>query len=500
MADGANLAMAAGRPGLAPSRWQAPLAVLLVVLAALGFVFAQEVTHAVHIWETSTAYNHCWLILPIAAWLAWQRRHRLATLTPEPFLPALLLMLPAALAWLLAERLGIMEGRQLTFIGMVWVAVLAVMGWRVTIAMAAPLIYLVFLVPFGAFTTPFLQDITAVMIDLLLDLTGIPHYVDHLIIEIPAGTFLVAEACAGLRFLIAALAFGGLYAIVMFRSPWRRLIVMVLAVVVPILANGLRAFGLVILGHFQGSAAAVAADHVLYGWIFFSIVILLLILAGLPFRQDHDGPGPVPAFAAGPGRRRPAVLTLAAGLGAWLFAAAGPAAAAALDRGTAPPESVAPELVVTDRCAAGPAPGTLVCEGATVTVRLLVFDGRANWASVAAERRRVFEGGDDVDFTFDIVGPNARWHVRQTADMDQIGAAAGWLGGQPAGDGVRSRARQAWNALRGGAEARPVVAKLAFRPAPGTGTARDRELFAQLLRVQEAGIARQAAALSAAAR
>jgi hypothetical protein len=61
----------------------------------------------------------------------------------------------------------------------------------------AALLYLVFLIPFGAFATPALQSVTARLIDLLLDPTGIPHYVDDLIIETPAGVFFVAEACAG---------------------------------------------------------------------------------------------------------------------------------------------------------------------------------------------------------------------------------------------------------------------------------------------------------------
>ncbi|MBX9750767.1 MAG: exosortase [Roseococcus sp.] len=167
---------------------------------------------------------------------------------------------------------------------------LGVFGWRLFRAFAVPLGYLVFLVPFGAFLVPQLQEVTAWMIVAGLSLLGIPHFVDALIIEIPAGIFFVAEACAGLRFLIASLAFGGLYAAVMFRSPGRRVAVMVLALVVPVVANGLRALGIVLLGHHLGSAEAAAADHLIYGWVFFTLVILLLVVAGLPFRQDEPEP------------------------------------------------------------------------------------------------------------------------------------------------------------------------------------------------------------------
>lgn len=266
--------------------WRTALLRAGLGLVLWGLLFGAEIAAAVAIWESSTAYNHCWLVLPIALWLGWNRRHRLAVLRPAPALRLAVLGLAPALAWLAAHHLGIMEGRQLAAIGLFWTLALAIFGWPVFRAMAAPLLYLVFLVPFGAFLVPLLQRLTAYMIEFGLQVAGIPHYVDALIIEIPAGTFLVAEACAGLRFLIAAIAFGALYAVEMFRSPGRRLIVLGLAVVVPIVANGIRAFGIVLVGHHLGSAEAAAVDHVIYGWLFFSVVILLLVLAGLPFRED----------------------------------------------------------------------------------------------------------------------------------------------------------------------------------------------------------------------
>ena len=55
-----------------------------------------------------------------------------------------------------------------------------------------------------------------------LNLLNIPVYIDGYTIEIPQGSFYIAEACAGLRFLIASIAFGALYSLVMYRSPLRR--------------------------------------------------------------------------------------------------------------------------------------------------------------------------------------------------------------------------------------------------------------------------------------
>src|SRR5215218_3359752 len=121
---------------------------------------------------------------------------------------------------------------------------------------------------------PWMQDITAAFVGHGLALLRVPAYVDGYTIEIPEGTFYVAEACAGLRFLIASIAFGVLYALLMYRSPVRRGVFILVSIVVPVIANGFRALGIVVLGHVLGSAEAAAADHVLYGWIFFSLVVV----------------------------------------------------------------------------------------------------------------------------------------------------------------------------------------------------------------------------------
>jgi exosortase A len=486
--------------GPRPEGWPAALALLGLGLALLAGLFREEAAAAIHTWNTSTAYNHCWLVPPIAAWLAWQRRHRLAVLAPRASPWLALLAVAPALLWFAAERLGVMEGRQLAALGLAYALVLAALGWRVVWAMAVPLAYLVFMVPFGGFAVPVLQRITAALIEFGLGLTDIPHYIDALIIEIPAGTFFVAEACAGLRFSIAALAFGALYAVVMFRSPWRRLAVMALAVVVPIIANGMRALGLVLVGHWLGSAEAAAADHVTYGWVFFSIVILLLVLAGLPFREDA-GPvpmGPVPPPAA----RRPrhaAVLVLAAGL-AVALAGAGPVGAVVLARAAGQPTQSVVPLAAPDGCAVALDGASLRCAGAEVSARLVRFPGRVTWAAVSGARFRLLGDISDEDLTFSVplAAGGGAWQGRQSRARPELVAVAAWLGGQPVGDGLTSRTRQAWNSLVGSEDV-PVLAAVVLRRDAGqpANPVRDRALLQDVLAAQgPQGIERRAAGLS----
>ena len=490
---------APGRAGAASAGpaggWAVPLVALGLGLAAWGLLFAPEAAAAVAVWTSSTAYNHCWLVLPIALWLGWQRQDRLAGLTPRPAPWIALLLAPLALAWLVAERLGVMEGRQLLAVAIAIVMAVAILGWRFGRAMAAPLAYLVFLVPFGAFAVPLLQRVTARIIEFLLGLTSVPHYVDDIVIDIPAGSFLVAEACAGLRFLIASVAFGALYALVMFRSPGRRLAVMVLSVVVPVIANGLRGFGLVMLGHYSGSAAAVEADHVLYGWVFFSIVLLLLILAGLPFRQDGappDAPHAEPQATPGASGAAFVAMAVAASIGA----AIGPAAAWAFDRdGLAGPTTLSARLDAPPGCVAEADGARLRCAGWEVTARVIVFPSGANWAAVVAARQRGLRGSDvDHGYVFATDG-TARWTVRQSQGGAR--AVASWLDGRPVGEGLRDRVEQAWNVVSGGG-AIPVIVALDLQPSAGAALdpRRLRALFEQVLAAQGPDLVARAAALS----
>lgn len=480
-----------------PVAWRASLIALAVGLGAWALLFLDEITAAVRVWNSSTAYNHCWLIAPIAAWLFWQRRERLALLAPIPAPLFALLAIPGTLVWFAAERLGVMEGRQLAAFGLAQVIILTVLGWRFALAFAGPLAYLVFLVPFGGFAVLPLQHITAWMIDWGLDILGITHFVDGLMIETPAGLFHVAEACAGLRFIIAALAFGALYALVIFRSPWRRLIVMALALAVPVVANGIRAGGIIVLAEYLGSAEAAAADHIIYGWGFFSAIILLLILAGLPFREDGAPPAAprFPAPSSPPARA--AALGGAAALAVGL-AAVGPGGAMALAyQGGAPSETTL-RLAAPDGCAA--VGGGLDCQGLRVQATMLVFSQRSNWSAVSAARWRLGRGGSDTELTFTVpISPaGGVWRARQGDGADGLSATASWLGGRAVGDGLGSRAAQARNSLLGGGGV-PVLVVVRATPPFGDaalGPARERTLFQAVLAAQGQGPAAEAAARS----
>jgi exosortase A len=277
---------------------------------ALGYLFWQEIEGAYRVWLGSTAYSHCFLVLPVALYLIWERRKVLADAVPVPDFRVLLLLPFLSGAWLLAAVLNVLEGQQFLLMAMVQVMLLGVLGWRLYRRLLGPFLYLFLLVPSGDYLVPSLQDITAKFVVWLLAVFHVPTYSDGIIISIPEGDFIVAEACAGLRFLIASIAFAAFFSLMVYRSWWRRAAFLSLAVIVPVFANGIRAWGIIELAHLTDNVTAVEADHIIYGWGFFSAIILLLIVVGLRFADGGPAwPEPKQEDARGFALRTPLVAT-----------------------------------------------------------------------------------------------------------------------------------------------------------------------------------------------
>jgi EpsI family protein len=118
--------------------------------------------------------------------------------------------------------------------------------------------------------------------------SGVPVYREGNFFLIPTGAWSIVEACSGLRYLIASLMVGCLYAYLAYRSPLRRATFIAASLVVPIVANWMRAYMIVMIGHLSSNKLAVGADHLIYGWVFFGVVILLLLLIGSRWREDDE--------------------------------------------------------------------------------------------------------------------------------------------------------------------------------------------------------------------
>jgi exosortase A len=286
------------------------LAIVLAVLAPF-FIYAGTAHSIVSIWNSSETFAHGYIILPISLWLIWKRREALARMSPAPCWPALLALAACGFGWLLAEMGDVQVVRQYAFAAMLPLTVVVVCGLRISWAIAFPLAYVLLAVPFGEVFIDPLINLTADFTVWAVQMTGIPVLRDGSNFSIPSGNWSVVEACSGVRYLIASLTLGCLYAYLTYRSRKRQLLFILLAILVPIAANGMRAYMIVMIGHLSGMALATGVDHIIYGWLFFGLVMFLMFWIGGRWREDVSGP------AASPGQVLGASVAVIACLAFW---------------------------------------------------------------------------------------------------------------------------------------------------------------------------------------
>ncbi|WP_300399404.1 exosortase A, partial [uncultured Sphingobium sp.] len=311
MTDAATLPQPASAPAI--DGWRAHLSALGLIAAAILALFHRDVIDMVSIWWNASTFGHCLFIPLLIGWLVQQRLPGLRQLQPVAWAPGLLWLGAGAFAWLLGAAAGVALFRHGALVVMLQGAAIALLGPAVARALLFPLFYAFFMVPFGEELVPPLQLLTARLSMLLLDLTGVPAHLEGIFITTPTGYFEVAEACSGAKFLIAMAAYGVLVCNVCFRSWRRRILFLTGALGLSILANGVRAYATILVAHLTTVDAAVGFDHVVYGWVFFAIIMIVVMAVAWPFfdRKPGDPWFDPRALQATTARSRP--LSLVAG-------------------------------------------------------------------------------------------------------------------------------------------------------------------------------------------
>ena len=207
--------------------------------------------------------------------------------TPAPAFWALAAIGILGLGWLFGNLTGTNFLEHFCFVSIVVAFLWGLLGSHVGRTLLFPLGFLIFAVPAGQELIPLLQDFSALFAVKLLELTRVPVLLEGRFISVPYGKWEVAEACSGIRYLLSSIALGYVYAGLVYQTWVRRLGFLLASVIVPILANGLRIYGIVLLGYLAGKGAAVHIDHVLAGFVFFSIVSAFLILTGFHWREPR---------------------------------------------------------------------------------------------------------------------------------------------------------------------------------------------------------------------
>ena len=266
-------------------RLSAKIALLAVTALAYVWLYGDTWLDMERVWRSSATYNHCYLIIPIALYFFYRAKGTpSASFKSEHWLwlPALAVVI-LQFIWLFGYAADINLFMHLaavmTLQALLWLA----LGSNNANHHRFAIFYLIFLVPFGEELSPLLQNITADHTVILLQAVNIPVYRDGLYLATPVGLFEVAEACSGLRFLIASLAISVLFAYLHYNRIWKQVVFVVFMAILSILANGVRAFMLVYIGEKSAMQYGFGADHFVYGWLFFGLVLIAGFWLGARF-------------------------------------------------------------------------------------------------------------------------------------------------------------------------------------------------------------------------
>jgi exosortase D (VPLPA-CTERM-specific) len=278
----------------------APLPAIALAAAAFVAVFAPIFARLVRNWWIDDNYSHGFLILPIAAYLAWERRARLAGTAARPSNVGLLVVAGSLVVLLLGVFGAEVFLARIAMLGVAAGVVLFVLGWRHLAILAFPLAFLLLMIPvpailFNHVALP-LQLLASRLGEVVLSLAGVPALREGNVITLAHAKLEVAEACSGIRSLVSLLALAIVCAYLTDRRTWVRVTLAVLAVPVAIVVNGLRVAGTGLLAQRFGIEAAEGFFHAFSGWLMFLAAFALLVAlqrllaAAIPNRARRSAP------------------------------------------------------------------------------------------------------------------------------------------------------------------------------------------------------------------
>jgi exosortase A len=268
--------------------WSWHLLALALLVTIVLVVYRDAANSMVAVWIRSDTFAHGFLVPPISVWLIWRLRSELVLITPKAFGWALIpLAAFAGLLWV-GELLSANAVTHFGLVGALVCLAPLTLGRALARRITFPLAFLFFCVPFGEFLLPVLMEATADFAVAALELSGVPVYREGLQFVIPSGNWSVVEACSGVRYLIASFMVGSLFAYLNYQTTWRRWTFVGFSLLMPILANWIRAYLIVMIGHLSDNTLAVGVDHLIYGWVFFGLVIMLMFWVGSRWSEPEQ--------------------------------------------------------------------------------------------------------------------------------------------------------------------------------------------------------------------
>ncbi len=258
----------------------------LLPFSLLAIVFSETIVKLVKGWFTYDG-SHGLLIFAFGIYIFWIKRHEIANLSamPAPWSGTALSVL-GGLGYLAGRFTGTWSLEGISLIVTVLGIALLLGGKKVLVFSALPVGYMIFMFPFfdellGGISIH-LQLITAWLASHMMKMSGMPAFLTEQYITLPHVNLEVAKACNGINHITALLAITIPFSFFVHRSWYKRATLIVSAVAIGIILNGVRVASIGIITSFQKGGPLHGPSDVFYvSFIFFTGLIIQFFISRL---------------------------------------------------------------------------------------------------------------------------------------------------------------------------------------------------------------------------
>lgn len=258
-------------------QWGAMLGVALLI----GFAYADSLAYLVQEWIENDNYSHGFFIPVIVGLLIWWRRDQVTAAGIAPSWWGVAVLLLGAGCFVIGELTTLYVVMHLSLWLVLVGLVLAAIGPRATWELAFPLGYLLTMFPLPQMLqqslSSSLQLVSSAFGVGCLQLIGVTAYREGNVIDLGPIQLQVVEACSGLRYLFPLTSLALLCGYLFQDRFWKRAVLVLSAIPLAILLNGVRIGIIGVLVEWQGRGAAEGFMHAFEGWIVFVLSFAILI-------------------------------------------------------------------------------------------------------------------------------------------------------------------------------------------------------------------------------
>jgi colanic acid biosynthesis glycosyl transferase WcaI len=234
-------------------------------------------------WSSDPNVSYGFFVPFLTAYVVWQERDRLRRIVPAPSNFGLVfLVLGGALLCMGPPGLNTFAfATRIALIFSITGTILFLRGFATCRALIYPLLLMLLMIPMPGFvleriTFP-LQIVASQTAERGLDLIGYSVLREGNILRLPNETLDVAEACSGLRSLLALTFLGQAYVCLLDGRRWMRPVMALLVIPVAVFANAVRIIASAIAGSYRPEWIQ-GIFHESTGWIVFVVAFLCIVI------------------------------------------------------------------------------------------------------------------------------------------------------------------------------------------------------------------------------